>query len=104
MLSVPGELQKVVSPQGPKALRGVAQDGPGAAWQGLSFVGTLFQLPVGQNWERLCGAESQLAGHIGLGRSPGLVRCEELETSADKFGPSPRGHKLKLRSFQGPWE
>lgn len=53
-------------------VRSAAQDGPGAAWQSLSFIGTLFQLPEGQNQERFCRAESQLEGHVGLGRSPGL--------------------------------
>lgn len=40
--------------------------------------GHLLQLPAGWNQERFCVAESQLAGLIDLGRSPGL-EVEDLE-------------------------
>ena len=100
MLSVPGELQKAVPLpcQGPSVLR--AQEGPGATWRGLSFVGTLFQLPVGQNQERFCAAESQLEGHIGLGGSPGLD-VEDLEHQLTNLAHHPEVTNANSKFSEG---
>lgn len=73
MLSVPVELRNSVLPQRPEVLTRCGSDGLSTVWQSSSFLEMFFQLPEGQNQERLgiTVGQNQPKGHIGLERSPG---------------------------------